>query len=190
MANDRLMALDLAEPAKLPQELADQYATAKERLGFIPNVLRGYAHAPDRLRNFIAMRDGLMASDSGLSKQEREMIAVVVSSLNRCHYCLTSHGATLRRLSGDPALADTLAMNFRAAPLSDRQRAMLEFAERLTQAPECIEDADRDLLREQGFSERDIWDIAEVTGFFNMTNRLAAATGMEPNREYYDLHRR
>lgn len=190
MAKDKLMALGLAEPAPLPQDLAAQYATAKERLGFVPNVLRGYAHAPDRLANFIAMRDGLMASDSGLTKAEREMIAVVVSSLNRCHYCLTSHGATLRRLTGDPPLADTLAMNFRAAGLPDRQRAMLEFVERLTQAPECIEDADRDLLREHGFSERDIWDIAEVTAFFNMTNRLAAATGMEPNREYYDLHRR
>jgi len=190
MAKDNLMALDLAEPAALPRDLAAQYAAARERLGFVPNVLRAYAHAPDRLANFIAMRDGLMASDSGLTKAEREMIAVVVSSLNRCHYCLTSHGATLRRLTGDPPLADTLAMNFRAAGLPDRQRAMLEFVERLTQAPECIEDADRDLLREQGFGERDIWDIAEVTGFFNMTNRLAAATGMEPNREYYDLHRR
>ncbi len=190
MAKDKLMALELAEPAPLPKDLATQFATAKERLGFVPNVLRGYAHAPDRLANFVAMRDGLIASDSGLTKAEREMIAVVVSSLNRCHYCLTSHGATLRRLTGDPPLADTLAMNFRAAGLADRQRAMLEFVERLTQAPECIEDADRGLLREQGFSERDIWDIAEVTAFFNMTNRLAAATGMEPNREYYDLHRR
>jgi uncharacterized peroxidase-related enzyme len=190
MAKDKLMALDLAEPAPLPKDLAAHYATAKERLGFVPNVLRGYAHAPDRLANFVAMRDGLMASDSGLTKAEREMIAVVVSSLNRCHYCLSSHGATLRRLTGDPPLADTLAMNFRAAGLPDRQRAMLEFVERLTQAPECIEDADRDLLREQGFSERDIWDMAEITGFFNMINRLAAATGMEPNREYYDLNRR
>ena len=190
MAKDKIMALDLPEPKTLPGELKAQYDAAKERLGFVPNVLRGYSHAPDRLANFVAMRDGLMASESGLSKAEREMIAVVVSSLNRCHYCLASHSATLRKLTGDPPLADTLAMNYRAAKITDRQRAMLDFAERLTQAPETIDDTDRELLREAGFSERDIWDIAEITGFFNMTNRLAAATGLEPNREYYDLNRR
>ena len=190
MAKGNPMALDLPEPSPLPEQIDAHYHAARERLGFVPNVLRGYAHAPERLASFTAMRDGLMAGESGLSKAEREMIAVVVSSLNRCHYCLTSHGAALRRLTGDPPLADTLAMNFRAAKLTDRQRAMLEFAERLTQAPETIDDTDRELLREQGFGERDIWDIAEVTAFFNMTNRLAAATGMEPNREYYDLNRR
>lgn len=190
MSDGKSMALDIAEPATPAPSVTAACAAARERLGFVPNVLRGYAHAPERLANFTAMRDGLMASESGLSKAEREMIAVVVSSLNRCHYCLTSHGATLRKLTGDVPLADTLAMNFRAAPLSGRQRAMLEFVERLTQAPETIDDTERDLLREQGFSERDIWDIAEVTAFFNMTNRLAVATGMEPNVEYYDLNRR
>ncbi len=190
MAKDKIMALDLPEPKPAPAQLQAHYDAARERLGFIPNVLRGYAHAPDRLANFTAMRDGLMASESGLGKAEREMIAVVVSSLNRCHYCLASHSAALRKLTGDPPLVDTLAMNYRAARITDRQRAMLDFAERLTQAPETIDDTDRELLREQGFSERDIWDMAEITGFFNMTNRLAAATGMEPNREYYDLNRR
>lgn len=190
MAKDRIMALDLAEPKRPPADVKAQFELAKQRLGFIPNVLRSYAHAPERLLNFVAMRDGLMASESGLSKAEREMIAVVVSSLNRCHYCLTSHSAALRKLTGNPPLVDTLAVNYRAANITDRQRAMLEFAERLTQAPETIDDTDREALREHGFSERDIWDMAEITAFFNMTNRLATATGMQPNREYYDLNRR
>jgi uncharacterized peroxidase-related enzyme len=126
-----------------------------------------------------------MLSESGLTKLEREMIAVVVSSINRCWYCQVAHGAAVRELSGDPMLGEAMVMNYRAAPLDPRQRAMLDFAAKLTETPDRILEEDRATLRGAGFSERDIWDIASVTGFFNMTNRVAAATEMQPNAEYH-----
>jgi uncharacterized peroxidase-related enzyme len=120
-----------------------------------------------------------------LSKLEREMIAVAVSAQNRCYYCLVAHGAAVRQLSGDPVLGELMAMNFRAARLSKRERAMLDFAVKLTAEPWKVEDADRAALRQAGFSDRDIWDIAAVAGFFNMTNRVASATDMRPNSVYH-----
>jgi len=130
-----------------------------------------------------------MLADSPLSKLEREMIAVVVSSKNHCYYCLVSHGAAVRELSGDPMLGEQLAMNYRAAKLSAKHKAMLAFAEQLTLAPDSMDDEDRDNLREAGFSERAIWDIAAVAAFFNMTNRLAAAIELAPNDEYHSQAR-
>jgi uncharacterized peroxidase-related enzyme len=130
-----------------------------------------------------------MLGDSGLSKAEREMIAVAVSAINHCHYCLTSHGAALRQRAKDPELGETIAQNYRAANLDRRQRAMLDFAAKLTEAPDKIEEADRAALRRAGFSDRDIWDIAAVASFFNMSNRMAAAADMRPNPEYHDLAR-
>jgi uncharacterized peroxidase-related enzyme len=120
-----------------------------------------------------------------LSKLEREMIAVAVSSQNKCYYCLVAHGASVRALSGDPLLGEMMAMNYRAARLSPRERAMLDFAVKLTAEPWSIEDADREALRSAGFTERDIWDIAAVAGFFNMSNRVASATDMRPNTVYH-----
>ena len=131
------------------------------------------------------MRNDLMLGESGLSKLEREMIAVAVSSQNRCYYCLTAHGAAVRYLSGDPVLGEQLVMNYRAARLNKRQRAMLDFAVKLTVEPWTIEEADRERLRRAGFSDRDIWDIAAVAAFYNMTNRLASATDMRPNSQYH-----
>ncbi|HLW91341.1 MAG TPA: peroxidase-related enzyme, partial [Roseiarcus sp.] len=127
----------------------------------------------------------LMLAPSGLSKLEREMIAVAVSAHNRCYYCLTAHGAAVRQISGVPELGELMVMNWRAAELSTRQRAMLAFATKLTKASEEIEEADRQALREAGFSDRDIWDIAAVASFFNMSNRMASAVDMRPNREYH-----
>lgn len=184
-----VMALDIPTPEPADEFVAKASAVAKENLGFVPNILKGYAHVPERLKNFFATRDELMTSDSGLSPLEREMIAVVVSAHNRCFYCLTSHGSKVRQLSGDPTLSERLIMNYRHAGLDDRVRAMLDFAITLTEAPQYIGDDDRDMLREQGFSEEDIWDIIEVTAFFNMTNRLAAGTEMIPNEEYHSLAR-
>jgi uncharacterized peroxidase-related enzyme len=135
------------------------------------------------------MADDLMLGDSGLSKAEREMIAVAVSAVNHCHYCLTSHGAALRQRAGDPELGELVAQNWRAAALEPRHEAMLEFCVRLTEAPDKMREADREALRRAGFSDRDIWDIAAVAGFYNMTNRMAAATDMKPNREYHYLAR-
>jgi uncharacterized peroxidase-related enzyme len=131
------------------------------------------------------MYNDLMLAPSGLSKLEREMIAVAVSAHNRCYYCLVAHGAAVRQLSGDPPLGELMAMNYRAARLSRRERAMLDFAAKLTTEPWAIEEEDREGLRRAGFSDRDIWDIAAVAGFFNMSNRVASATDMRPNSVYH-----
>ena len=133
------------------------------------------------------MADDLMLGDSGLSKTEREMIAVAVSAVNHCHYCLTSHGAALRQRGKDPELGELIAQNYRAAELDRRQKAMLDFATRLTEAPDKIEETDREALRKAGFSDRDIWDIAAVASFYNMSNRMAAAADIRPNTEYHYL---
>ena len=144
-----------------------------------------YAFDNAKLEAFVAMYNDLMLAPSGLSKLEREMIAVAVSSHNRCYYCLVAHGAAVRALSGDPVLGELMVMNYRAARLSKRQRAMLDFAVKLTAEPWTIEDDDREALRRAGFSDRDIWDIAAVAGFFNMSNRVASATDMRPNSVYH-----
>jgi uncharacterized peroxidase-related enzyme len=182
-------ALDLPD-ADLPPELAAYFATCVEKLGFVPNVLRAYAFDARKLKAFIDMADDLMLGESGLTKLEREMIAVAVSAVNHCHYCLTAHGAAVRFRSGDPVLGDLIEHNFRAASLSPKQRAMLDFAVRLTETPDKIGEADREALRAAGFSDRDIWDIAAVAGFFNMSNRLAAAVDMLPNGEYHAMARK
>jgi uncharacterized peroxidase-related enzyme len=172
-------------PAPLSPEMAAYFAKCEEKLGFVPNVLKAYAFDTAKLSAFVAMYNELMLAPSGLSKLEREMIAVAVSSQNRCYYCLVAHGAAVRQLSGDPVLGELMAMNFRAARLSRRERAMLEFAVKLTAEPWLIEEEDREALRRAGFSDRDIWDIAAVAGFFNMSNRVASATDMRPNSVYH-----
>lgn len=178
-------ALDLPMVDPLPPETRKYFDICVEKLGMVPNVLRTYAFDIDKLNAFTAMYNDLMLGESGLSKLEREMIAVVVSSINRCYYCLVAHGAAVRELSGSPELGEQLIMNYRVADLDLRQRAMLDFAVKLTEASHRVEEADRDALRAAGFSERDIWDVAAVAGFFNMTNRVASATDMSPNQEYH-----
>ena len=182
-------ALDLPMVKPLPDATRKYFDICAEKLGLVPNVLKAYAFDIDKLNAFTAIYNNLMLAESGLSKLEREMIAVAVSSLNRCWYCQVAHGAAVRELSGDPVLGEALVMNWRVAPLTPKQRAMLDFAEKLTLSSSKIEDADRKALRDAGFSDRDIWDIASVTGFFNMTNRIASATAMEPNDEYHGAHR-
>jgi len=178
-------ALDLPMVEPLPEETQKYFDLCQEKLGLVPNVLRAYAFDIGKLNAFTAMYNDIMLGESGLSKLEREMIAVVVSSINRCWYCQVAHGAAVRALSGDPALGEAMVMNYRVAPLTHRQRAMLDFAAKLTTASAEVEEADRQTLRDAGFSDRDIFDIASVVGFFNMTNRVASATGMEPNPEYH-----
>jgi len=182
-----VLGLKLRPPAraKLDADMQKYFAVCEEKLGFVPNVLTAYSFDQAKLRVFSSLYNDLMLAESGLSKLEREMIAVVVSSANRCYYCLTAHGAAVRQLSGDPELGEMLVMNWRTAPLPARQRALLEFAHRLTVAPAEVGEAERAALREAGFSERDIWDAASVTGFFNFSNRVATATDMMPNREYH-----
>ena len=185
----KVMALDAGPDARLDPDMEGYFAKCVEKLGFVPNVLKAYAFDNAKLRAFVLMADDLMPGDSGLSKLEREMIAVAVSSVNHCHYCLTSHGAAVRQRAKDPELGELIAQNYRAAELPLRQKAMLDFAVRLTEAPDKIEEADRESLRCAGFTDRDIWDIASVTAFYNMSNRLAAAADIRPNREYHYLVR-
>lgn len=184
-----ITALNLAPAEPLEADIAAYFAKCEEKLGLIPNVLRAYSFNQAKLRAFMEMYNDLMLAPSGLSKMEREMIAVVVSAENRCVYCLTAHGAALRQLSGAPSWAEVMAQNWRAAPLDARQKAMLGFAVKLTNSPKEMEEPDRQALRLAGFSDRDIWDIAAVTSFFNMSNRLATATEMQPNAEYHSAAR-
>ena len=175
--------------AELTPAMRSYFDKCTEKLGFVPNVLKAYAFDMAKLEAFVAMYNDLMLAPSGLSKLEREMIAVAVSSHNRCYYCLTAHGAAVRTLADDPVLGELMVMNYRAARLDRRHRAMLDFAVKLTAEPWGIEEADRQALRDAGFADRDVWDIAAVAGFFNMSNRVAAATDMRPNSHYHGQKR-
>ena len=183
--NDRVTALDIAREEPLSERQEKYFDLCREKIGFVPNVLKAYSFSPVKLAAFSDMYNDLMLGPSGLSKLEREMIAVAVSSHNHCFYCLTAHGAAVRQLSGDPVLGEHMVMNYRSADLSDRHRAMLDFALLMTEASDTIEEADRQKLRDAGFSDRDIWDIAAVASFFNMTNRMSSAVDMRPNDEYH-----
>ncbi|WP_111735419.1 peroxidase-related enzyme [Roseovarius amoyensis] len=178
-------ALNLPALDPLPPEMQKYFDLCDEKLGMVPNVLRAYAFDQAKLDAFTAMYNDLMLGESGLSKLEREMIAVMVSSINRCWYCQVAHGAAVRQLSGKPELGEAMVMNWRMADLDARQHAMLVFAEKVVKASAEVEEADRQALRDAGFTDRDIWDIASVVGFFSMSNRMASATGMRPNPEYH-----
>jgi uncharacterized peroxidase-related enzyme len=182
---DHISALGVPEASSLPEDLQVVWARCLEKLGFVPNVFATLSLKPQRLRDFMQMFNEIMLSDSALSKLEREMVAVVVSSANRCYYCLVSHGAAVRKLSGDPLLGEMLALNYRVAPLDPRQRAMLDFAWKLTATPAEVIEADRDALRAVGFDNVTIFDLAQVIGLFNLSNRMAIATDMMPNAEYH-----
>jgi len=186
---DHVTALAEADESMLPEDLVPYFQKCRDKLGFVPNVLRAWLLRPEKLRTFIKLYDELMLGPSGLSKLEREMIAVVVSSWNRCYYCLVAHGAAVRKLSDDPQLGEMMAFNYRVAELPHRQRAMLDFAVKLTAAPYDVAEADRDALSQHGFSDEDVFDICEVAGFFNYTNRVAHGVDMMPNVEYHTLAR-
>jgi len=180
-------ALKIPAPARtaLSERTRAYFDKCEEKLGMVPNVIAAYAFDEAKLDGFSAMYNELMLAPSGLTKLEREMIAVTVSSINHCYYCLTAHGAAVRTLSGDPVLGELMVMNYRAADLPRKQRAMLDFAAKLTETPDKMEEADRQALRKAGWSDRDIWDIAATASFFNMSNRMAAAIEMMPNLEYH-----
>ena len=182
---DHISKLGAPDPGSLDDDLREVWRKCQDKLGFVPNVYAAYALRPQRLRDFMLFYNEIMLSDSGISKLEREMVAVVVSSVNRCYYCLVAHGAAVRVLSGDPDLGEMLAMNYRAARLDARQRAMLDYAWKLTETPPLVGDADRDALRSVGLTEADIFDLSETIGLYNLTNRMASATDMMPNREYH-----
>ena len=184
-----ITALDLPMVDPLPEDIQKYFDICDDKLGMIPNVLQAYAFDMAKLRPFMDMYNEVMLDDSGLSKLEREMIAVVVSSINRCWYCQVAHGAAVRQLSGNPQLGEAMVMNWRMADLDARQTAMLAFSEKITKASSETSEADRQALRDVGFSDRDIWDIAATVGFFSMSNRMASAVGMKPNDEYHAQNR-
>jgi uncharacterized peroxidase-related enzyme len=186
---DHISALPVPDPSALDEDIRAVFDKCVEKLGIVPNVLSAYSLRPAKLRTFMAMYNELMLGPSGLSKLEREMVAVVVSSANRCYYCLVAHGQAVRQLSGDPELGEMMVMNYRVARLEPRVRAMLDFAWKLTTTPYLVDEADREALREAGLSEEDVFDLADTVAFFNMSNRVASATDMMPNREYHGLDR-
>lgn len=173
----------------LEDDLQKYFGICKEKIGFIPNVLRSYSWNQKKLRYFSKFYNEIMLGESKLSILEREMIALVVSSTNDCYYCQTAHGSAVRLISKDKILSEVLSMNYRSANLSQRHLAMLNFSTKLTLTPEQIIDKDRNDLRERGFTEEEIWDICEIVGFFNMTNRLASGIEMTPNKEYHNQGR-
>lgn len=173
----------------MPEDIRERILAVQGKTGFIPNVFVTLAARPDEFRAFFAYHDALMEKDSGLSKAEREMIVVTTSALNDCHYCVVAHGAILRLRAKDPLIADQVAINYRRADLTGRQRAMLDFAVKLATASGKVEDADFETLRAAGFSDDDIWDIGAVTAFFAMSNRMANLTAMRPNDDFFAMGR-
>ena len=186
---ERLTWLRVPTDDELPAEIHELWQPSLEKLGFVPNVLRLYALRPDNLLAWNAWYDVAMKGESGLTKAEREMIAVVVSVANDCAYCIAAHGAALRKLTKDPALADAIAADHVTAPVEPRVKAMLDYAVKLTRRPTEMSEADVVALREAGWSDEDVMDIAEVTGLFNMSNRMASGLGWAPNAEYEQLGR-
>ena len=161
----------------------------EEKIGFIPNVLAAFAKFPKQFEGFTKLYNSLMLGESGLTKLEREMIAVTVSSENHCFYCLVAHGSAVRELSDDPQLGERIAANFKSAELPRKQEELLNFARQLTRDPSEIAEDQRKKLKDVGYTDRDIWDISAIVGLFNMTNRLASATEMEPNSKYHNIAR-
>jgi uncharacterized peroxidase-related enzyme len=188
---DHIVKIPLPDQDTLAEDILDYFGKCEEKLGLIPNVLRAYSVNPEKFHNFSAFYNHLMLDEdtTNISKLEREMIAVCVSSANRCYYCLVAHGHAVRQLSGDPELGEMLVMNYRVAELNQRHRTMLDFVWKLTLTPHDISENDRQELRDAGFSDQDIFDICDVAGFFNYTNRMAHGLEMIPNREYHKMDR-
>ena len=185
----RLTWLRVPADEDVPDEVRELWRPSLEKLGFVPNVLRLFALRPSHLLAWNAHYEEAMKDDSGLTKAEREMIAVVVSVANRCRYCIAAHSAALRKLTKDPALADAIAADHRTAPVEPRVRAMLDYAVKLTLHCTAMEEADVQALRDAGWADEDVMDIAEVTGLFNFSNRMASGLGWVPNPECDPLGR-
>jgi uncharacterized peroxidase-related enzyme len=174
----------------LPEDMRTRILEVQARAGFVPNVFLTLAHRPAEWRAFMAYHDALLLKDTGtLSKGEREMIIVATSAANQCLYCVVAHGAILRVYEKKPLLADQVAVNHRKADITPRQRAMLDFAMQVCTASHTVEEADFAALRAHGFDDEDIWDIAAITAFFGLSNRMANVIGMRPNDEFFLLGR-
>ena len=174
---------------ELPDDVRARIVEVERKAGFIPNVFLALAHRPAEFRAFFDYHDALMLKDGGLSKADREMIVVATSAANDCHYCVIAHGALLRIYAKNPLIADQVAVNYRKADVSPRQRAMLDFAVKVALRAQDVDEADHVQLREHGFSDEDIWDIGAIAAFFALSNRMAHMTDMRPNAEFYDMGR-
>jgi len=173
----------------MPDDIRTRLLAVQEKSGFIPNVFLTLAYRPDEFRAFFAYHDALMEKEGGLSKAEREMIVVTTSAANQCQYCVIAHGAILRIRAKNPFVADQVAVNYRKADITPRQKAMLDFAMKVALEAQVVSDADFTALAAHGFSDDDIWDIAAIAAFFALSNRLANVTGMRPNEEFYLMGR-
>tara|TARA_R110000796_G_scaffold31902_6_gene84073 strand:+ start:380 stop:964 length:585 start_codon:yes stop_codon:yes gene_type:complete len=185
----RISRYPVPDVMDLPDDLRDMILAVQEKAGFVPNVFLVLAHRPEELRAFMAYHDALMEKDGGLSKAEREMIVVATSARNDCLYCVVAHGAILRIRAKNPLIADQVAVNYRKANISPRQRAMLDFAMKVSRDAGAVEDADLEALKAHGFDAEDVWDIAAIAAFFALSNRMANFTAMRPNDEFYTLGR-
>ena len=175
--------------ADLPDDVRARILEVQEKSGFVPNVFLAFAHRPDEFRAFFAYHDAVMLRASGLTKGEKEMIVVATSGANDCLYCVVAHGAILRIYEKSPLLAEQVAVNYRKADITPRQKAMLDFAMKVALEAQVVSDADFTALAAHGFSDDDIWDIAAIAAFFALSNRLANVTGMRPNEEFYLMGR-
>lgn len=189
MSTQPISRFPAPELASLPDDVRGRILAVQEKSGFVPNVFLVLARRPDEFRAFVGYHDALMDRSGGLNKAEREMIVVATSGLNQCQYCVIAHGAILRIRARNPLIADQLAVNYRKADISPRQRAMLDFAVKTSQRAQEIEEADYEALRAHGFDDEDIWDIASISAFFAMSNRVANAFSMRPNDEFYLMGR-
>lgn len=175
--------------ADLPEDIRERILAVQEKSGFVPNVFLVLAHRPDEFRAFFAYHDALMERPGNLTKAEREMIVVATSNLNQCQYCVIAHGAILRVRAKNPLIADQIAVNYRKADITDRQKAMLDFAVKVSFETYAVSEADFETLAGHGFDQEDIWDIAGIAAFFGLSNRMANVTSMRPNDEFYNLAR-
>jgi uncharacterized peroxidase-related enzyme len=189
MSDKPISRFPVPDVNELPDDVQERILAVQEKSGFVPNVFLALAHRPDEFRAFFDYHDALMEKDSGLSKGEREMIVVATSGLNECIYCVVAHGAILRIREKNPLIADQVATNYRKADISARQKAMLDFAVKVSLNAQEVGDADYETLRGQGFSDEDIWDIAAISAFFAMSNRIANAMSIRPNDEFHLLGR-
>ena len=189
MADHPISRYPVARLEDLPQDIQDRISAVQARAGFIPNVFLALAHRPAEFRAFFEYHDALMLKDGGLSKAEREMIVVATSAANDCQYCVIAHGAILRIHTKNPLIADQIAVHYRQADITPRQRAVLDFAVKVALRPQDIEDADRSRLHQHGLSDEDIWDVGAIAAFFALSNRMAHLTTMRPNDEFYTMGR-
>ncbi len=189
MSDRPVSRFPLPDIENLPEDIRARILKVQEKSGFVPNVFLVLARRPDEFRAFFSHHDALMEKEGGLTKGEREMIVVATSGLNQCLYCVVAHGAVLRIREKNPLLADQVATNYRSADITPRQKAMLDFAAKVSLRAHEVDDADVEELRRQGFSLEDVWDIGAISAFFAMSNRMASLTSMRPNDEFYSLGR-